>query len=921
MLSVYRTLSTRYLARRWFRAVLIVASIALGVATLIATQTISDTMHSAGAKAKNPFAGTIDLTVSGSANQPIDPKRAAEIQREVKGVHSAHARIFRKVNLVVKVPEGAKVNGTKSKTSKTDVLAVQLLGIDLTKELKNGPLKDHIEVPKETAIDAGLRFVQAFQFAFGAYAVVGSELAKKLPDPTEKQKQTIPIPGQAAPIVVPMQEFEIQIPGERGTKPVTIVRPAFNAHGPAAVLAGDTLIMDVRAASQLLGFVKETQNGKLEYNVTRIDLVAENGIEPDELKTKVEKVLRQGEDVTSPADAQQRVQDVFGSMHSGFLLCGAAALVVGLFLVYNTLAVTVAERRHEIGILLSLGATKTQIRLLFAGEAAFLGLVGALVGLPLGIQFAEFGLGPVRGIATDMFMEINTKQVELSPVVMIVACSLGILTAVAAALIPAIQAAEENPAEAVRRAPVKQTWKTRFSQLTASVALVVLGFLITVFPRLLPEEYGETFARYGRYGGLSIVLIGTLMATPLIAAVLARLVRPLAYWFMGLEGRLGADNIIRSPGRTGLVIAALAAGVSLVLQTAGVIKSNRLALSAWIDDNLGADLFVTSGGEVSVGGKQSPMHESVRNQLEQIPGVQNAVAVTYTNGQNWTYRGKPKLLFLMGLEAAQMLEADPKERESYKHFRKLAATANGAVISENFAVLYKTKVGDIITLPSATGPVDLKVIGKTVDYSWNRGTIIISRKDYIRHWKDRTVTTFDVFLEPDADAKKVQAQIIRELGAAHSMKVQTRSELKTHIDNTIERLYSIAYAQLIVVMIVASLGVVTALLISVLQRRREMGLLRAIGASQFQVIWSVLAEAALMGVIGTIIGVVVGIPIEWYSLRVVIFEETGFLFRFHFPWTEALVIGGAALGLAVVAGLGPAIYAVRQTIPEAISYE
>jgi putative ABC transport system permease protein len=149
----------------------------------------------------------------------------------------------------------------------------------------------------------------------------------------------------------------------------------------------------------------------------------------------------------------------------------------------------------------------------------------------------------------------------------------------------------------------------------------------------------------------------------------------------------------------------------------------------------------------------------------------------------------------------------------------------------------------------------------------------------------------------------------------------TRAELVESIDRVIERVYGIAYGQQVVVMLVAALGVITSLLISVLQRRREMGLLRAVGAAQTQVIHSVLAEACLMGLFGTALGILFGIPLQWFVLRVVILEESGFLFPVHIPWDGAVLIAIAALATTTLAGLGPALYAVRQRIPEAIAYE
>ena len=146
-----------------------------------------------------------------------------------------------------------------------------------------------------------------------------------------------------------------------------------------------------------------------------------------------------------------------------------------------------------------------------------------------------------------------------------------------------------------------------------------------------------------------------------------------------------------------------------------------------------------------------------------------------------------------------------------------------------------------------------------------------------------------------------------------------REDLQDHIDGIIHRLYGIAYGQQFVVLFVAALGVVTALLISVLQRRREMGLLRAVGGSRWHVIRCVLAEAALMGVIGSVIGFLVGIPLEWFALQIVILEESGYLFPLVIPWQEALLISGAAVLVATLARLGPSLYAVRQRIPEAIA--
>src|SRR5260370_39750553 len=150
------------------------------------------------------------------------------------------------------------------------------------------------------------------------------------------------------------------------------------------------------------------------------------------------------------------------------------------------------------------------------------------------------------------------------------------------------------------------------------------------------------------------------------------------------------------------------------------------------------------------------------------------------------------------------------------------------------------------------------------------------------------------------------------------MHIQQR---KGHIAAMIEKLYRVALGQEIVVVLGSALGVVTALLISVLQRRREMGLLRAIGASQAQVVYLVLAEAILMGIFGSVLGVIFAAPVQWYALQIVFLEEAGQIFPVYLPWWESVVIALIAMAIAALAGVGPALYAVRERIPEAIAYE
>jgi putative ABC transport system permease protein len=313
------------------------------------------------------------------------------------------------------------------------------------------------------------------------------------------------------------------------------------------------------------------------------------------------------------------------------------------------------------------------------------------------------------------------------------------------------------------------------------------------------------------------------------------------------------------------------------------------------------------------------MEENLAGELRKLPQVDvvvpfRMVKVPYQDTQ----------VCLMAIDAQTSARMEKQRLRASRNaglIARLHAEPDSVIVSENFAALYRVRAGDVVTLPAEQGPVQLRVIGAMVDYTWNHGSLLVDRRDFKKHWHDDKVSAFDVYLKSGVDVRQAKELVDMRFGAQHQLFAATHDEMQAQIDSVIERLYGIGYAQQLVVIAVAALGVITALLISVMQRQREIGLLRAIGASRSQVIRSVLAEACLMGVIGAGIGILVAMPLQWYILQVVILDESGYLFPVHIPWIGAVVIGTAALLTATAAGLFPALHAVRQRIPEAIAYE
>ncbi|MFO0969965.1 MAG: FtsX-like permease family protein [Gemmataceae bacterium] len=898
MFSVFRTLSVRYVSRRWVRAALIVASISLGVATLVATQALNQTMSQAAVASANPLAGVADLIVSND-ELPLARDLVREIAR-APFVDSARPFLTGKVTL----PD------VKDGPNEREIL---VLGLDLIAEMTQPKgLGGDISLLPDTAT-VKLEFLA---WGFTEYtAVIGRHLATDLKilvdGKLNREHAKLRVVNRAA-IRVDRAE-----PNEHAVRVVG----AMDAQGESRALAGPVMVLDLSAAAAVLDLPTD--------RVHRIDVLLKPGTNIEEARDELRKVLAGRALVRTVAEQNESVLAVMRGMQTGFSLCGLAALVVGMFLVYNSMAVTVAERRHEIGVLLALGATRAQVWRLFAAEAALLGLAGSLLGIPLGIGLANVGLGPMQSVLQDLFYTVEAREVHVSRTLLAVALIVGILTSVAAALVPAFQASQEAPAEAVRRVAKAPSTRRLVVQASVSAVAVLVGLTLI----LLRDEFPH---RLGTYGGLAIIMIGGFLSTPFLSALIARALRPPIRAALGVEWRLAADNIIRSPGRTGLVIGALAAGVALVVQTAGVIHSNQIAINDWVEESIGADIIVSAGGLVSSSGTSRPMDPGLAERMKEIAEVEDALPVRMLK-----VPFKETRVTVMAVEAQRAQELELKRLGTgrtryYQHLRP------GAVIaSENFIAMHGLKVGDDIVLPGPPAKdgsgkrqegVTLRIAGSVEDYTWNHGTLIIDRDEYRRHWQDDTADVFDVYLRATASAgvdeaalealrQQVKEKIGAKLGASFDLRSMTRRELQEYIRKMIEQVYGIAYGQQVVVMIVAALGVVTALLISVLQRRREMGLLRAIGASRRQVVRSVLSEACLMGVIGTAIGLLVGIPLQWYVIKVIILDESGFLFPVYIPWKEAFFIALGSTLTATLAGLGPALYAVRQRIPDAIAYE
>jgi len=880
MHAVFQLLSLRYLRQRWTRSALIILSIALGVATLVSTRILNRCIEVAATETTTPM-GLGDFYVSngeiGVEKSIADDIRAAN----VPGVQSVQPVVIERVTLPEFKNKNAVLLGIDlaSHQLPSDTKPVELLSLEKMLEVLNG----------NNALQA--KFQKAELSAIAWFKALNRQkivLSEQLYNDWVSNRKS-----DDAPYLLRF--------GGRNLECAPIVVVKVEKESPLAGLGPNLVGMEIDQAAQFVrpGFPR----------INRIDVILEPSADKAAVKARLTELANGRAGVRTPEDQGKSTQEIVGGIQIGFTLCSVGAMVVGLFLVYNALSVTVTERRHDIGVLRSIGAARWQILSIFAVAAMILGFLGGLLGIPLGIGMARFALDLIKDEMSSMFTNNDAQPYWPTTATVALAFAAGIATAILAALVPAIQAAYQDPADVVRRTPAGAGGGWQNAHRAICATLVAGGFAMILTRDELP-------ARVGAFGGMVCVLVGLLLAMPIFVAVAVRALQPLLRATLPIEARLAADNLIRSPGRTGLVIGALAAGVAVMIQTAGVGRSNEEPVTRWLDEVIQADQFIAAGNVTEAVSSMCPLDPQVLNDLHKVPGVENVAGLRYVRPE---YKGT--LIFITAIDLDEFIDASqirgPNGLPNLDKFRKLRR-ADGVVMSDNFARRHGVAVGDTVTLNGPRGPVELKVLDMVNDYSWSRGTLFMDREVYARLFEDNLIDIAHVFTEPGSEAARER---VKQFAADRGFVTADRIALRKMLGDLIERIYKLVHLQQIVIGIVASLGVITSLLISVLQRKRELGLLLAIGATPGQVIGTVLAEAILMGLFGTVLGILMGIPLEWYVLRVVLFEESGFDFALLLPWKQVLVISGGALTVATLAGLMPALRAVKTPIPEAIAYE
>ncbi len=636
----------------------------------------------------------------------------------------------------------------------------------------------------------------------------------------------------------------------------------------------------------------------------QISVAADEGVSPDRLAAALTAALPADLDVETGAQNVESQRDEIGEftgfIKTALLIFAGIALFVGAFLIFNTFSITVAQRTREFAMLRTLGASRRQILSSVVLEAAVIGLGAAAVGVAAGIGFAKL----ISDLFSALGLDLPATGTVIEPRTVIIGLLLGTVIAVVSGLAPAVRATKVPPVAGLRDGVAPATTVERRRRTAAGVVLAGLGaagMALGIFGALTP---GEAWVGAGAVAVfIGVALLSPLLVTPVASVVGAPLER-----FGGVPGTLARENSVRNPGRTASTAAALMVGLALVSFVAVFAAGIKGSIDDAIDKTLIGDLTISNDDGFS----DIPI--AIRDEVAAIDGVETASALRFTEDEVDGEQGT--LTLIDPATAAQVLRLDWEEG-SDELLSNLAA--DEAVIDEQFADDNQLEVGSSFTAQTVSGdPVRLTVVGTFTDNSDFIGDYAASDANADAFGESNSATNVFINLDPGADVAAVRSAIEAALDQRFpTVQVQNQEELKDSISEQLDQLLGIIYVLLLLSVVVSLFGIVNTLALTIHERTRELGLLRAVGTSRRQIRRAVRYEAVITALIGGVLGLALGVMFAVLVSRPL--ADEGFTLSIPIGQLIGLLVLAAIAG--VLAAIGPARRASRLDVLEALAYE
>jgi putative ABC transport system permease protein len=678
------------------------------------------------------------------------------------------------------------------------------------------------------------------------------------------------------------------------------VRGIMKPGGLTSAFGGSLAVMDVYAAQKVFG------RGR---RFDRIDLAVRDGARVDDVQKQLQQKLGAGYQVEPPSARGEQFENLSQIYAMTANITSLFALFIGMFIIFNTFSIAVTQRRTEIGILRALGATGQQIRTLFLTESVVLGLIGTAAGIGFGVLIARGMAGQVGSFLGEIYgVAQKAEGITTNPRLLGLALLIGVCTSVIAAWIPARNAARVDPVQALQKGK-HQILSEGENRIRRILAIVIAALAVACL-------VGGLHNRALFYVGYMLTVVAALLITPTACILIAKALRPVIRALRPVEGTLAVDSLIQAPRRTSGAVAALMLSLALVITLAGMAKASYTNIRTWLDVALNPDLVVT--GSEKLTRRDFLFPAEMYGELERVPGVAEVQAV---RSGRIMVGGRPVMLVTADIRKISRRSKLPAiSGEPEEMYRKTAA-GQGVIISDNLSLLRGYKYGDMLDIPAPNGVLRMPIVGVVLDYSDQQGTVLVDHSVYLTYWGDDRFNIFRVYVKDKPAEEQVRQAILNRFVNQRRLFVLTNQELRSYILNLTDQWFGITYLQIAVAVLVAILGIVNTLTVSITDRRRELGVLQAVGGLRRQIRGTIWIEALTIAVIGVALGFTLGAAQLFYSLEIARRDLAGIRLSYEYPVGIALAILPTMLIAAFFAAVGPAESAVRGSLVEALEYE
>jgi putative ABC transport system permease protein len=640
--------------------------------------------------------------------------------------------------------------------------------------------------------------------------------------------------------------------------------------------------------------------------ITEVVAAAEGGTSPEQLKASIGRALGDTAVVRTGAEqADESAADItesLGFLKIGLLVFAGVAVLVGGFLIFNTFAVTVAQRSREFALLRTLGASRRQVLNSVIAETLLIGFVASVLGILAGLVLAP----ALRSLLASFGIELPSTGTVVAPRTIVVGLAVGMIATLVSGLVPARRATQVEPVEAMRDAATPGTRRVSRKRLLGSAAVIAIG-LLALLGGLFGGAGGSAAASLLGLG-MVVMIFGTALLAPVLVRPLARLIGTPLERIQGLPGRLARENAERQPQRTAITASALMIGLALVVFTAIFAAGLSGSIDKVIDEQFSRTALIVTHDDGF-----SPVPSDVAEELATVEGVDVVSPMRFDQAN---VKGGGDAVPASGVDPATITRVFQPELEQGSP-QVLGELRDDQLLADDaWAESHGFALGDrlAVTTPKGTR-LEYELAGTYNNQVGVLGSIVVTNASMTKDWNQPD----DAFIlvAGQGEAERLEQAATASLADFPVAKAQTLAQFKDAQADQVNQLLGLVFALLALSVIVALLGIVNTLALAVHERTRELGLLRAVGMSKRQVRRMVRAESVITALIGAVLGLVLGVVFAVIVSRPL--ADEGFVLTFPIVTLVLLTLGAAVAG--VLAAIPPARRASRVDVLRAVTTE